>query len=271
MKKIIKAIAIMSMILFYSMNIKAQITLEHAYYYFHKQFYITDIGNNDYKYVMLDSTGFSLFNLDHSLFINVVTPYPIFQQLGYQVAYITKSLFDCDSTNIEYVLATPNGSANFYIYRTDGTILFERDSVAGPYGFGYQLGSTLNEPITNTPEGAKLLLFTHNNAGVADSMLVYSLCGVLPLGNKIAPDENYVQIYPNPTNGIINFNIKLPNNFEQFKLTIYNTSFQIVDQTIVKEQFSFDASKWSLSSGTYFFDLQTPNKLYQTGKFILTK
>jgi len=250
----------------------AQITLDHSYYIFHKQFYVTDIGNNDYKYVTIDSSGFSLYNLNHSLFISVITPQPLFQpSVGYQVAYITKSLFDCDSANIEYVLGTGSGTGNFYIYRTDGTLLFERDSVSGPYCFGCQLGSTLIQPITNTPEGAKLLLMSNSPGRPQDSIHVYSLCGTLSVVNEISLDDNYVQIFPNPTNGIINFNINLPNNYEKFKLTIYNSSFQIIEETIADSKYQFDTRTRALSSGTYLFDLRTENKVYHTGKFILSK
>src|SRR5207248_10993663 len=45
----------------------------------------------------------------------------------YEVAYITKSLFDCDTTTLEYVLENGIYPANFYIYRTNGTLLFQRE------------------------------------------------------------------------------------------------------------------------------------------------
>src|SRR4051812_24434231 len=89
------------LLLFVSTKGNAQVTLERSYYNFHSNFYVTDLGNSDYKYVHVDSTGFTLYNLDHSFFLNVITPRPLFS--GYQVAYITNSLFDCDTTNIEYV------------------------------------------------------------------------------------------------------------------------------------------------------------------------
>jgi hypothetical protein len=272
MKKISKYL-LMSMITCLFQFASAQ-TLEHVYHIYKTQFFITDIGNNDYKYVFVDSTGFSIYNLDHSPYlINFVPPVPIFQPpSGYQIAYITKSLFDCDSTNLEYVITAPIGAGNFYVYRTDGTLLFEKDTVQGPYGFT-EAGVSLVRPINNTPDGAKLMLFNRQPiTGELDSMFVYSLCGTLPyIINELSLNDSYIQIFPNPTNGIINFNINLPNNLEKFKLTIYNSSFQVIEEAVVNSEYQFDTKARQLSSGIYLFDLSTSNKVYQTGKFILNK
>lgn len=186
-----------------------QVALENQYVIAsNKLFYITDIGNNDYKYVIMDTSGFSIYNLDHSpYFLNFVPPVPLGRPPSYyEVAYISKSLFDCDSTTLEYVLENGIYPANFYIYRTDGTLLFERDSVTGPYGLGILDGSLYQQPIVNTPDGTKLFLFGRDSNGHPDTMSVYSLCGTLPVSVSEMPIGNsYVQIFPNPANGIVNF------------------------------------------------------------------
>jgi hypothetical protein len=267
MKKILVGLLFIS-----TFNSNAQVTLEHAYPFHNKQFYVTDIGNNDYKYVIVDSSGFSVYNLDHTPYlINFVPPVPIFQAPSYYtIAYLTKSLFDCDSTNLEYAIAAPQGSGNFYIYRTDGTLIFERDTVTGPYCTGCNDGSIWTRPIFNTPDGAKLLLF---EPGYQDSIYVYSLCGVLPTAiGEISLDNSYVQIFPNPSSGVINFQINQPNNQDEFKLTIYNSSFQkVVETNIIGKYFQLDIKQKSLAADTYLFELRTGYKVFQTGKFIITK
>src|SRR5690348_16908521 len=123
MKKIWKYLLLMFIVS--SFKISNAQTLEHVYNFRYKEFHVCDLGNNDYKYVIVDSSGFSIYNLDHSPYLlNYVPPVPIFRAPEYYaVGYVTKSLFDCDSTTLEYALV----GLNFLIYRTDGTLLFERD------------------------------------------------------------------------------------------------------------------------------------------------
>ncbi|MCX6258440.1 MAG: hypothetical protein NTW49_11180 [Bacteroidia bacterium] len=192
-----------------------QVTLEHSYYIYHKDFFVINLGNNDYKFELIDSSGFSLYNLDHTPYLlHVVPPIPLWRPPSYYgVSYITKTLFDCDSTNIEYVLMNGFWAGNFYIYRTDGTLLFEKDSVTGTIAnFN---GSIYQNPIVNTPGGAKLLLQFNRKHMInsADSEYVYSLCGTLPTDtNEISVPHNYVQVFPDPANRMINFIINQPNN-----------------------------------------------------------
>jgi hypothetical protein len=89
-------------------------------------------------------------------------------------------------------------------------------------------------------------------------MHVYGLCGILPeMVNDISINDSYVQIFPNPSNGIVTFNLNLPNNMEKFKLTIYNSAFQIIEEaTIHENKYLFDISRRFVSSGTYLFDLR---------------
>ena len=270
MKKLLFIIAI----LISTVSSKGQITFEHTYDYYRKFFFVTDIGNNDYKYVIQDSLGFSLYNLDHSLYLNVISAIPIQQAPSYyEIAYITKSLFDCDSSNIEYVITAPTHQGNFYVFRTDGTLLFEKDTVRGPYCFGCASGSIWQQPIFNTPDGAKLLLFSIDSQnGDQDSISVYSLCGTAPtFVRDISSNENFVKVFPNPTNGMLNFEIMPPNNQDKFQLAIYDSDLKLIDKGDINgRSFQFDLSKRSLSSGMYFFDLRTEKKVFQTGKFIFS-
>jgi len=246
-----------------------QITLEHSYFTNQKQFYFTDIGNNNCKYVIVDSSGVSIYNLNHSLYLHFIPALPIWQEPHlYSICYITNSLFDCDSTTLEYAITNAGDAySGFYVYRTDGTLLFSKSNASGPYCYGCADGSIVIRPIENTPKGTKLFLL-----GI-DSTWVYSLCGTLSIKvDEHLTNSNYVKVFPNPTTGIINFEIHPPNNLEKFKLTIYNSLFQVIEETIVNGRYyQLDLNNRSLSSGTYLFDLRTEQKVFQTGKFILTK
>lgn len=256
-------------------KISAQITLENCYNtsQTNTMFWLTDIGDDNYKYVISKNNGFSLYNLNHSPYLlNFNPPIPLQQSPDfYQIAYITNSLFDCDSSTLEYVIlsSSPTPTSGFFIYRTDGTLLFSKIGVGGPYCYGCNSGTVVIRPIENTPSGTKL--FLRNAYG--DSTWVYSLCAPLPLIiDEHDMKVNYVKVFPNPSNGVINFEINPPNNQEKFKLTIYNSAFELVDETNVNvRNYPLDLNSLSLSSGIYHFDLRTDNKVFQTGKFILTK
>ena len=82
----------------------------------------------------------------------------------------------------------------------------------------------------------------------------------------------FVQIFPNPTDGIINFQINPPNNHEQFQLIIYDSSFQQVEKTNINgTNYQLDLKQKSLAPGTYLYSLKSDKSIFQTGKFIITK
>src|SRR5688572_11694672 len=253
----------------------AQVTIEHTYQIQNpNNFYVTDIGNNNFKYVYIDtSVSFSVYNIDHTPFLTgFVPPVSIDWASGRSVGYITTSLFDCDSTTLEYAVL-PAGSTptqNFYIYRTDGTLLFSRDSCIAIYCYGCIRGAAEMRPIINTPDGAKLFLTKWPFAG---EVSVYSLCGTLPMDvSELNLSSNYISVYPNPSIKTMNFKIMEPSNIEVFELTIYNSSMQVLSNTKMErgtELFTLDCSNYS--SGDYFFSLQSSSRVWQTGKFIITK
>ena len=225
--------------------------------------YLTDIGNNNYKWVATNysTDQFSLYNLDYTPYmLNVSIAVPTYGG-AYQIGYITSTLFDCDSINLEYAIMP-----QFSVYRTDGTLLFSKDSVTTLWGYGAVMGSIEVHGVENTPAGAKLNLMNNHF-----KQYVYGLCGMLPEGiDKINQSNTYIQEFPNPASHQINFNIISPNNYETFVLTIFDSSFRPVKTTSIsgiKTQINLDME--SLSSGTYFYSLQSKNKVFQTGKFII--
>jgi hypothetical protein len=259
----------------WSIRSNAQITLQFTLdsIMIGDQFYCTDIGNNDFKYVLLNSNtnSFMLYNMDMTPYLNVPIPNTIDSiKNGFIVTYITKSLFDCDSTTIEYVYEEPyNGLHSFYIYRTDGTLLFIADSARAPYAFGPGGGSHDFRPIINTSDGAKLFLMFNN----VTNLRIYSLCGYLPTNiYDFTANKQFVKIYPNPATMELNFEITPPNNQDNFQIVIFdsNAKEQKLENISIK-QTKFTLNVSNISSGTYFYSLVSKYKVYQTGKFIITK
>lgn len=277
-----KLIFIASALMFNTTIMKAQITLDYSNdsVTFAGDFYCTDIGNNDFKYVLIDykANSFSLYNMDMTPFMTDIFIPPIADSIaqGYTVIYVTKTLFDCDSTNIEYVYERPYGGGNkdpFRVFRTDGTLLFQVDSAVAPFADGFYGGSLVIRPVINTSAGAKLFLSKYN-AQWGSGIQIYSLCGELPLGMYDFSDNNkmFVKIFPNPADNELNFEIMPPNNLDEFEILIYDgnaTERKKINASRMQNRFSLDLSDFS--SGAYFFSLISNNKVYQTGKFILTK
>ncbi|MFT6503001.1 MAG: hypothetical protein ACJASQ_003133 [Crocinitomicaceae bacterium] len=195
--------------------------------------------------------------------LNIPTPIP----LGiYEVMYITSGLFDCDTSNIEYVLSAPTtGNESFYVYRTDGTLLWSKDSVQGPYCFGCHGGSLIDKPIINTPTGAKMFLFDP-----AGNYHVYALCGELPTSiSEIEYEKNAVLVFPNPSTESVTFEISSPTNIGKCELIIFNSMMQSISSQSIEGETKITKPISEYSSGIYYFSFKSNSKVIQTGKFVV--
>lgn len=270
---------IFSSLLFCMQDGKAQIALDFendSIAFGPNEFYCVDIAENESKFIHLNEklNSFTIYNLDMTPFIADI-PFPVGDSLknGYVVMYVSRTLFDCDSTNIEYAYSVPVAfRAPFRIIRTDGTVLLEVENARGPYHFGGSSGgSMILSPIKNTSEGAKLFLDILNPSG--KGIQVYSLCGELPTDYVNLPGmESYVNVYPNPSGMKITFEVKSPNNLEAFELVIYDIHGNELNRkgiSIMNEKFILDVSNFN--SGSYIYSLVTKHKSFQTGRFIITR
>lgn len=276
MKKFLIAILILI-----SMNSKAQITLDTTIVPIDGwgfDVYPVQISPTETKYLFADTitNTFSLYNMDFTPFMtNIAVPEP-FASWTFQVIYVSRSLFDCDTSNIEYVYEASLGNNNhpFYIMRTDGTQLFRLDSAIGHYGVGGIMGgSHVMMPIENTSAGAKLYLH-HASVGGGQAVNIYSLCGNLPeeVFDLTHLSQSFVKIFPNPTANILTFQVILPDNVNECELVIVDNNAREIKREKIGlgyDKHIIDVSNFS--SGTYYYSLCTKNKAYQSGKFIINK
>jgi Secretion system C-terminal sorting domain len=241
-------------------------------------FKTVQISNSETKYFRADTltNTFNLYNMDWTPFItNISVPVP-FNNFDYQCLYVTRTLFDCDSSNIEYLYTSPIGNSDrkIFIMRTDGTQLFELDSAFCEYCYGACLGgSDLVKPIVNTSSGAKLFALRTFPSWTGE-VYVYSLCGTLPTNifDFSQGQQSFVKIFPNPTANTLTFQINPPDNVNVYQLIFLdNNAKEIKRQNInfSTDNFTIDVS--SFNSGAYYYTLCTKDKAYQTGKFIITK
>ena len=236
---------------------------------------LINMGNDEYKYLLVDfpANNFTLYNLDHTQYIQVPVPVQLINEIENNIGYVTRTLFDCDSSKFEYAVLPQNGNHVFCIYREDGTLLFQRDSTVAPYCLGCFGAAYDVRPIQSSPAGAKLFLSKNSPTGYMTTD-VYSICGQLPVSDfEISSGFNsYVKIFPLPATGIVNFEFDFPSNTGKYEMEIFNASGQPLNSFEIpgyQKRFSF--SERYLSPGLYFFTIKTENRTIQNGKFIIAK
>jgi len=279
MKKVLKIIAMVVLML--GNKAGAQITLDNIVdstdmTYLFKP---VQISATETKYYKADPANltFDLYNMDFTPFItNIHVPDSFVKYESnstpriFQAIYITRSLFDCDTSNIEYVWeAATSTSFPFRVMRTDGTVLFQLDSANGPYCFGDCLGgSDFVKPIVNTSAGAKL--FLQHQGGY----WVYSLCGTLP--NDVfdfhQQQQSFVKVFPNPTSNTLTFEINPPDNMNEYELVVVDGNAKEVRREKVggwNRSYTMDVK--DLAGGSYFYSLCTKDRAFCNGKFVINK
>jgi hypothetical protein len=240
-------------------------------------FYPVQISSTETKYYFQDTltNTFNLYNIDFTPFLlNVVVPEPFAPfTKNYEAIYISRTLFDCDSTNIEYAYNALAGSnRTFYIMRTDGTELFRLDSAIAPYCFGCLNGSQDIRPIASTSAGTKLFLYHPANT---NNLHIYSLCGSLPTSMfdfSNSHHQSLVKIYPNPASGSLTFQIITPDNRQEYELVIVdNNAREVKKEKVNTGTHEYQIDVRMLINGAYFYSLRGKNEAYQTGKFVISK
>ncbi|MFA7491229.1 MAG: T9SS type A sorting domain-containing protein, partial [Mariniphaga sp.] len=84
------------------------------------------------------------------------------------------------------------------------------------------------------------------------------------LGSALQKSSDFLSVYPNPTNGDVNFKISLPSE-KKATLKIFNLSGQklitILDQEMIIGEQTFTKDFSSVKEGIYFVYLETDNQL----------
>jgi hypothetical protein len=238
----------------------------------------TKLSNNETKYYLYDpsslyqNNAFSLYNMDGSLFKVVQLPAAPGSLVGiFGPYYISRSLFDNDPSNIEYIIEYNCDSIDFgyqmretKVIREDGTVLLDE-----------KYGSISSSPawVFATEEGTKLMLSPYkyaNGAPLTNLTKVFSLPGELPTSVKdINHDfESSSLIYPNPNNGSFIINIENGKN-DNSQIEVYSMTGKLI-RTFTSSCNSTKVSDLDLPSGMYFLNIKTSQTSSKT-KFIIQK
>lgn len=262
------------MLLIFTINAKAQVTLEHTYdsagYYGYggiwQQLYVVKLEVDGDKFVFVDKANKAVkfYNLNHTLWKTVsfaaatdFNPSQYFQN----IAYISQHLFDTDD-EIEFLYVDyTNGSSSAAIteiINEDGSILFTANNQA-PF-----LNASVPQaqvPIYNTSNGTKMIL----SGGVSTdgNAYVYGLAGTLMAGikgftNNEQDNFKMALAYPNLASTSTKIAYKLPNGVNTGQIVFYDTQGKEVKRFTVDNTFSsIEISTEDLQSGIYYYNLQT--------------
>ncbi len=252
---------------------QAQITFEHNYpnttFTNKKDFGIVKLDSLMHKYYYIDYpiSLITLYNLDHSIYKTITIPVSYNTTLSnFAIYYISKSLFDCDESNLEYLLGYNNNSiydtSYVRVYREDGSLLFSVDSAGLATSVG---GATLIKPgIYPTEQGTKMILNKRDK-----SWNIYSLCGNFPSMVSEVNLNDTKNPFPNPTSNLITIPYDLPEGVTYANLKIFDMEGKEIRSFKVDGNFSNIILNTSeFVSGNYVYYLVTEKGISGTKKFI---
>lgn len=255
----------------------SQVTLDHVYTNAgYGSLYIIHLGEGVYNYLEIDQYYFTLYNMNHS--VNIADSLVMPMTNSRRLAMFSNTLFDCDQSTIEYVVMENDcpmtspvlcDSSFFRVYRTDGSLLFSKDSVTALSSINSINGT--RHYITNTPAGTKLLL-EHVNG----STLVYDLCDTFATTYLLELDVSngaaVQNAYPNPTSHYTTIEYTLPEDVPAGELIFYDMNGMEVERFKVNHTFDhLKISTGDLPAGTYLYQLRTAEGKSGSKKLIKIK
>ena len=224
------------------------------------------------KIIVRDAEGAEIYNLDLSLYTSFDYPDLDF---NFGAHYITTSLFDCDSTQIEYLISGGTSDSSFTrIYHEDGSILLDLPG----YGFFSSTNFTDTEVQIASDENGSYALFS--SGFLSNEVVMYRFCGQVPQAlaresdgtilSGIMEQENNVgfDLYPNPAGEIVKFEYDLQGH-KKANLQIFNTSGQLMKELMLGQAFDFIRLNISdLEQGTYIARITTDDGFELSEKFV---
>jgi hypothetical protein len=225
------------------------------------------------KIAVETASALELYNLDLTLFETL--EFPEADTNSYNRLLITRALFDCDTTNIEYLSAGQAGQDTYSrIYRNDGTIVFDFGELMPMVN----ISAEENESWVVSDSEGSYMIFSESISSNERSL--FRLCGQLPQalpresngtvlsGFGIIENTNNLTAYPNPASERIKFEYDLQGHGKAH-LHVFDTSGRIVKELMLGRAFDFiylDIS--DLEHGTYIARIVTDNGFELSEKFV---
>ncbi len=245
------------------------------------------VSDNNVKNAVVDfnthPTEFNIYNLDNSLFRTCQLPTGVEATGSWWVSYPTLTLFDCDSTNLEYILVRPGNQSQSIephtrVVREDGTVLldipgctFSGASNSPTAGSGGGLYNDGNSAVMFVLEG---IHYFHPSryyrlCGAAPAMYSASQGGITGVESIEEGAKTGMMLFPNPTATSIRIKYELPAGATNGILRVFDLQGRMIKEWNVTHQFDhivFDVS--NLESGNYIAHLLLNNGTKVSEKFV---
>lgn len=270
----------------FSMNVMAQITLEHDYDKastiatgspaVQDQLMLINFEVSGERYVNINRHDkiINIYNLNHTLISTIsLASLPLTNTgtLG-DFLYFSEQLFNTDS-KMEFMYCVPQDSSSFQLYKT---IIYNEDEQLLFSQYGYPAirpnYSQQQYPIYNTSQGTKLILsYTNGHAKV------FSLPGTLSAdiakaNNDLLSQSSISNPYPNPSISTTQIDYDLPKGINQGEIVFYNLQGKEVKRFKVDKTFNtLLISTSDLAAGTYYYQLQTTTQNSEGKKMVVIK
>ncbi len=245
--------------------------------------YIAYVDHDDPKFVHYDKIDYvvTMYNIDLSQFRQFTLPLA-YQNGNPHIFHVTTSMFDCDSTNVEYILTYYNGMGTSYaaVIREDGEVLLHLQNAQYSGGIIIESYADLkNTGIVNYGGHAylSLALVSENNYEI------YQLCDELPRqysrigaeGSGITTveddelDANGMKLFPVPSAGELRLVIatgKMKQDGEARINDLKGSLIQNVKLPAGTTEYQFDIS--SLTQGIYLMSVTDGTGFKASRKFV---
>jgi hypothetical protein len=274
----------------YTVNTEAQITLESSQY--QGQLRYIHLEYSGFKYAVTNSmnqpTQMNLYNLNHTLYSAITLGAVPANAYSWHVQYVTETLWDTDSTDIDYAIVGSLNGANYFtrVYHENGNLIFSNDSCTFWYGMGGDFGNPVSTPIFNSDSGAKMILwYWPDNFNIKS--LVYCLPGKLECmkcydntnscesildAPNMLKEKNNLNAFPNPSSNTTTIPYNLPEGEKRGEIIFYTTDGKEVAKFKVDNTFNqIIISNTDLSSGTYYYQLKTEKNVSEGKKLVIIK
>ena len=233
------------------------------------------------KILVRDGSQFEIYNLDFTLYTTFSYPlgYESFNSFNHPVL-LTRSLFDCDSTQLEFMMigTNDNGVNQIKIFHEDGTEFFSLDNYQLVL---YGIGNLNDRNLVSTSDGTYISF----SVGIGSTTKrIYKFCGQLPQTLPRNAEGEIItglvgfesgtsgfKISPNPSRDQIKLEYDLEENKEG-TVTLFSQTGQIVKEVRLGPAFDFIYLNISdLEQGTYIARILSADGFQLSEKFVKVK
>lgn len=244
------------------------------------------LADNEPAIFIYDAYGehIELYNPDLTLISSIDIPIEYTGSGQYNLFHVSRTLFDCDSTNIEYLISWGSPileEAYIQIIREDGTVIFNLPE----HIFADESVITTNPTYhTSMIEDDQGVIFAFYNEGIPGSgpTSLYRSCGSIPgcptpcngdsatVGvNGLSSNENNFTLYPNPGNNQFAIEYELSGEHSEATLSLVSMGGQIVLEKNVGPSMPYIlVNTSSLASGRYQVMLTGKNGILISTSYI---